>query len=220
MKISRKTLSDEVYKRILELVKTHELVPGTRIDFKELEERFGVSQVPLREAVQRLMANGLVTSTPRGGYFIVKLMPEDIHALFQVRITIERSALATSIGKIPKEELLSVRQEFKEELDNFSKLGEMVPSERYKKADWKLHFNLIVGYSESQVLKNMLANIFDLLETTRNFIGTLSSQSLIHIDIIDAILNKDLDKALSLLQIHLENSERRILVSMQQNSDK
>jgi len=77
-----------------------------------------------------------------------------------------------------------------------------------------------VGYSESQVLKNMLANIFDLLETTRNFIGTLSSQSLIHIDIIDAILNKDLDKALSLLQIHLENSERRILVSMQQNSDK
>ncbi|MDD2296382.1 MAG: GntR family transcriptional regulator [Sphaerochaetaceae bacterium] len=220
MKISRKTLSDEVYKRILELVKTHELVPGTRIDFKELEERFGVSQVPLREAVQRLMANGLVTSTPRGGYFIVKLAPEDIHALFQVRITIERSALVTSIGKIPKEELLSVRQEFKEELDNFSKLGEMVPSERYKKADWKLHFNLIVGYSESQVLKNMLANIFDLLETTRNFIGTLSSQSLIHIDIIDAILNKDLDKALSLLQIHLENSERRILVSMQQNSDK
>ncbi|MDD4219636.1 MAG: GntR family transcriptional regulator, partial [Sphaerochaetaceae bacterium] len=198
----------------------HELVPGTRIDFKELEERFGVSQVPLREAVQRLMANGLVTSTPRGGYFIVKLTLEDIHALFQVRITIERSALATSIGKIPKEELLSVRQEFKEELDNFSKLGEMVPSERYKKADWKLHFNLIVGYSESQVLKNMLANIFDLLETTRNFIGTLSSQSLIHIDIIDAILNKDLDKALSLLQIHLENSERRILVSMQQNSDK
>lgn len=213
MKISRNNLSDEVYDRLLDLIRNLALEPGSRLDFNELENRFGVSRAPIREAVQRLMGKGLITSTPRGGYRVVKLVPEDIRSIFEVRRTIEKDALRRSITKIPREKLLKIKVIFDEELKDFTETNQKTPSKKYKQADWDLHFELIVGYSGSEILKQLSSSIFDLVETSRSHIDTLSDNSFCHIQIVDAILNQDLETALSVLDTHLQRAQNRVVES-------
>lgn len=216
MKISRNNLSDEVYDRLLDLIRNLTLKPGSRLNFNELENQFGVSRAPIREAVQRLMGKGLITSTPHGGYRVVKLTPEDIRSIFEVRRTIEKDALRRSINKIPEERLLKIKSVFNDELRSLSldSVENQKPSEKYKQADWELHFELIVEYSGSSILKQLCSGIFDLIETSRSHISSLSANSFSHIEIIDAILDRDLNRALSVLDVHLLKAQERVMESI------
>lgn len=213
MRIARNNLSDEVYERLLDLIRNLTLEPGSRLDFNELEDRFGVSRAPIREAVQRLIGTGLITTTPHGGYHVVKLGPEDIRSIFEVRRTIEKEALERSIHKIPSDKLVKIRAVFEEELKDFNEMSPKNPSKKYKQADWDLHFELIVGYSGSIILKQLSSNIFDLVETSRSHIRTLSRNSFSHIRIIDAIMQLNLEMAILELDKHLEQAESRAVES-------
>jgi DNA-binding GntR family transcriptional regulator len=66
-----------------------ELPPGTHLNEVRLAERLGVSRTPLREAVQRLARDGLVTITPGRGAVVAQLALQDVVHLFQMREALE-----------------------------------------------------------------------------------------------------------------------------------
>lgn len=70
-----------------------QLAPGAQLHEIELAERFGVSRGPLREALQRLVQEGLLTSARNRGVFVKTLSPRDVLDIYVVRGAIERSAL-------------------------------------------------------------------------------------------------------------------------------
>ena len=65
--ISRVNLVDQVYDRLAHMIATHDIKPGDRINFSEMENLFNVSRAPLREAVQRLVSRGLIVSSAQKG---------------------------------------------------------------------------------------------------------------------------------------------------------
>jgi len=70
----------------------HRLAPGERLIESALTKRFSVSRGPVREALRRLAAEGLIEHSPHRGAVVRRLSPRDIAELFQIRIEMEALA--------------------------------------------------------------------------------------------------------------------------------
>jgi DNA-binding GntR family transcriptional regulator len=89
-------LIDQVYARILEAITDRSLPPGQRIRQNELAERLGVSRQPVSHALHLLHRQGLVAESGRRGFEVVRLDPERIRQLYEVRGAID--ALAAKLA--------------------------------------------------------------------------------------------------------------------------
>ncbi|MGL6060921.1 MAG: GntR family transcriptional regulator [Bradyrhizobium sp.] len=85
-------LIDQVYGRILEAIIDRSLPPGQRIRQNELADRLGVSRQPVSHALHLLHRQGLVAESGRRGFEVVRLDPERIRQLYEVRGAIDALA--------------------------------------------------------------------------------------------------------------------------------
>ena len=83
------TVSESLYGQLREGILTGRFPPGSILRQEELARRFGASRVPLREAMTRLEAEGLVVLRPRRGYAVPSLEPAEIHEIFELRAVVE-----------------------------------------------------------------------------------------------------------------------------------
>ena len=90
--------AQDAYERLLELVRSGDLVPGLRITETDLAARLGISRTPIREALRRLELEGLVVHTPRLGATIRVLDWSEITELYEMRAVLE----GTAAGLIPR----------------------------------------------------------------------------------------------------------------------
>ena len=77
------------YEQLRDEIVQWELPPGTHLNEVPLAERLSVSRTPLREAVQRLARDGLVTIIPGRGALVAQLALQDVVHLFQMREALE-----------------------------------------------------------------------------------------------------------------------------------
>ncbi|NRB36415.1 MAG: GntR family transcriptional regulator [Rhodobacteraceae bacterium] len=84
--------AQDAYERLLELVRSGDLVPGLRITETDLAARLGISRTPIREALRRLELEGLVVHTPRLGATIRVLDWSEITELYEMRAVLEGTA--------------------------------------------------------------------------------------------------------------------------------
>jgi DNA-binding GntR family transcriptional regulator len=71
--------------------------PGTTIPVDQVAHFFGVSQIPVREALKTLIGEGLVEHTPHIGFSVAKLTFEEFRELYDVRQALEASALPAAV---------------------------------------------------------------------------------------------------------------------------
>lgn len=83
----------DIYRQLKDMILGFSLYPGARVTENELATRFGVSRTPVREALQRLAAEGYVTIRPKQGCFIREIDIEVINAYYEVRIALEMQVL-------------------------------------------------------------------------------------------------------------------------------
>ncbi len=85
--------SEALVDAVREAILTGRYAPGTRLVEENLAAAFGVSRIPLREALRRLEAEGLVLISPNRGATVRPLSPKDVVDLYEVRIALEALAL-------------------------------------------------------------------------------------------------------------------------------
>lgn len=87
----RKTypLSERIYLILKARIISWDYPPGYRLIEEDLCEEFNVSRSPIRETLQMLVENGLVTKEPYRGYTVRLPNMEEVHALYDVRIALE-----------------------------------------------------------------------------------------------------------------------------------
>ena len=85
----RQRVSDEVHGVLRQGILTGELEPGTRLSVPTLAARFGLSRSPVRDAVLRLVREGLAEEVPYRGAIVRRLRPEEIIPLYEVREVLE-----------------------------------------------------------------------------------------------------------------------------------
>ncbi|MGH3741430.1 MAG: GntR family transcriptional regulator [Micromonosporaceae bacterium] len=88
-------MTDRVYELLKTRVITLELGPGTRLNADRLAAELDVSPTPVREALNRLSAEGMVTVAPYRGFRVSELLShQDLVLLLQARLVIEQAAVA------------------------------------------------------------------------------------------------------------------------------
>ena len=91
--ISRTTLSGQVTERLRDGILAGLYTQGEQLNEADLARRFGVSRGPLREAMQRLIQDGLLESRPHRGVFVPELTDEDLADICFAREAVETAAL-------------------------------------------------------------------------------------------------------------------------------
>ncbi len=84
------SLAEKAYKIVEEMIVTLELPPGSAFSEAELSERIGIGRTPLREALQRLINDGLVSAMPRRGMVVTEINIVQHLALLETRRVLDR----------------------------------------------------------------------------------------------------------------------------------
>lgn len=99
------TKNDMVYNALKEQIVTGEIMPGERITVMQVAEEFGVSAMPVREALKRLQQEGLVTITPHAGAQVVKCDDKQYQEITQIRILLEPYAAMLATPRLDEQDM-------------------------------------------------------------------------------------------------------------------
>ena len=99
------TKADDIALVIEEAIVSGELAPGTVLRQEQLSEQFNVSRTPVREALRRLAALGLVSFVPNRGVRVRTISRDELHEAFMVRAELEGLATEVAAAKFTPEDL-------------------------------------------------------------------------------------------------------------------
>lgn len=108
------------YDRLLDEIRRGDLLPGARLREVELAERFGISRTPVREAIRRLEADGLVEHLPRQGASLRRLSYAEVMELYEMRAVLEGTAArlaARAASELEMRELAEINAEMSASTD-------------------------------------------------------------------------------------------------------
>src|ERR671935_979582 len=105
MALENLTLWQRVYDFLREEILSERLRPGAELQEVALSEELGVSRGPIREAIGRLAAEGLVTVRPRRGAVVRSLSKDEFLELYQVREALEMMAVRLAVPNLQPDDL-------------------------------------------------------------------------------------------------------------------
>ena len=97
------TLKEYVFSLLLDAIMSGRIKPGERLIETRLAAQFQVSRAPIREALNRLLEQGLAISRPRRGLFVVELQKEDTQKINSLRLVLEAEALRLCKSRLTPE---------------------------------------------------------------------------------------------------------------------
>ena len=131
-------LSEKAYRRIEELIVTEQLPPGHVLSEASLSERLEIGRTPVREALQRLAAEGLVIVLPRRGVMVSEFGVEDCLLLLEVRRAVETLVVRNAARRSEDHE----RAAFADCAAAFSKILSSADDDAFARVD--MRFNLLL----------------------------------------------------------------------------
>ncbi len=105
-----RSLSEQVYEYLVERILTGVLIPGQRIDADDLSRVLGVSRTPIKDALGRLAAEGLVDISPRRGTAVYTITLRDVEEIFDVRKMIMLYASERALRNATSEDRRRLRE--------------------------------------------------------------------------------------------------------------
>lgn len=148
-----KSAAQLVYDQLKKKIIDFEIFPGTRITESEIAEDFQVSRTPVRAALQRLEAEGQITIMPKQGCFVRSVDIESISQYYDVRITLEATAVELACDFMNDEDIDALQ-----EVWDPARLEKKVDMEEIKAREEAFHIGIAIG-SGNPVLANYLRDI-------------------------------------------------------------
>ena len=105
-KIRKQSLVDQIYSLLRESILTLRYPLGSRINVNEIQQEYGVSSTPLREALNRLQQEGLVTTQTNVGASVLPLTPHDVEEIEEVAFALQTAAVHFALSRGNRELIL------------------------------------------------------------------------------------------------------------------
>ncbi|MFI9631810.1 GntR family transcriptional regulator [Nocardia sp. NPDC051929] len=207
--VNRQSTAEMIADRLREAIMRGSLAPGSQLGEADLAARFAVSRGPVREAMQRLVSEGLLRSIRHRGIFVIELSLDDVVDIYRARTALEGGALELILdGRRPiAYEALGPSVE---EMIACAERGDAVG---VSEADQAFHEALV----ESAASPRLVRAARTLLIETRMCLGALQTtypdlreQSREHIGLRDAIGAGDPARARALLVEHMDDAVQRL----------
>jgi DNA-binding GntR family transcriptional regulator len=187
-----------------------ELGPGTHLKEPALAELFGVSRLPIREAIAQLEREGLVRSEPRRGAYVVGITEQAISDIYECRLLLESCALRRAAARIDDQDMATLA----------ALIGQMEAGvatgqvQLVATSDMAFH-RLIIDLSGSRALATAWEPLTPLIETALGIaeatVPDLPTAVGGHRGILLALQQRDGEGAVRLMSEHLPGGEKLVL---------
>ena len=199
-----------VYNRIRNDILNGVYEPGESLVELKLSEELGVSRTPVREALRQLELEGLVQSVPNKGATVRGVTEQDIQDIYTIRMLIEGLAARWAAEKITPEELEELKEavDLEEFYTTKSNYGNLL------RFDTRFH-DIIFKASKSKPLMYTLSTFHRYVQKARRV--SMSSPERAaevlqeHKAILQAIIDRDADRAEKLMTEHVRNASLNLL---------
>jgi DNA-binding GntR family transcriptional regulator len=108
--VRAQNLPGHVQSVLLEAILSRVLVPGERLLIDEIAEHFGISKIPVREAIKALEASGWLDAQPRRGTYVRPLSEEELAQVFEMRRVLEPYAARKAAERRTAEQLAELKE--------------------------------------------------------------------------------------------------------------
>ncbi|MET3791313.1 GntR family transcriptional regulator [Aquamicrobium terrae] len=204
-------LTTEVYHKVRDAIRRGVLSIGERVTEAELAARFGVSRTPVRDAIIRLEADGLLTNEPRRGLIITDLSHQQTVELYFMREVLEGAAARLAAQSASDIELRTIAEIAESEAaheNDFAELGEI---------NLKFHQMIVLAAHNRYLLRSLgqLSVTMSLLPSLLSRGNRAAMASAEHRAIVTALLARDSDAAEAAARQHVRSSlQHRMLLNI------
>ncbi|PVZ05875.1 GntR family transcriptional regulator [Actinomycetospora cinnamomea] len=205
--------SERALADLREAILSGDLAAGAHLGEVELAERLGLSRTPVREALTRLAAEGLVALEAHRGARVTSFTPEDLHGIFDVRLALEPRATARAAAHATADDLDALQ----DLADRMLAVGAPGPDQDLDALvglNRDFHARLL-DLARAPALAAALANVVHTPVVTRTFHAydpaSLARSLAHHAEIVAALRAGDGDWAGAVMRCHLGNA-RAVMV--------
>ena len=205
---------DAVREKLRRAIRSGKLAPGLQLKQDELAERFGMSRIPVREALRQLEVEGYVTIHPNRGAVVAELSLDEVVELMEIRTALECHALRLAIPQMSDLDL--------ETAEGILRAYDEAPEpETWGEMNWAFHVTLYAPCDRPKLLAMIEANYGHVSRFIRGLVSRTVGKERPqheHYQLLGACRKGDVDRALYLLGEHIENTRKSLMALARRRS--
>jgi len=204
------TKTEWIYDQVRRMIRSGELAPGTRLPLAPLAERFGTSEIPVREALRMLQRDGLIEIESHRGATVASVGWEELYEAIYVRTALEVLALHDAVPQHDAGTVADLR-ELLSQMDELAASPSPQSADAFSAANREFH-RALYRPCPNAVLRQLIEELWDRVWQTR-------SQSLFymareqmeraqrdHVAMVDAVAAGDVDAAVDQATTHRDGN--------------
>jgi DNA-binding GntR family transcriptional regulator len=206
------TLADQVYESLRHAIVHGHLSPGSRLNQMHTARNLDVSQRTVREALARLVAEGLVSREPYKEFRVVGLSVEEIEEILHMRVLLEGWAMAAAACRISPDELDRMRELLAQMEASTGPESVMTLQGINRDFHW-----IAINACKKRSLIQMLKRLWDLMlpyslaeEVSENYVEQTRKTQISHRQLVDALEARDGREARRTLVRHSEEAMEQV----------
>lgn len=217
--INQAKISEQVYDYLRGAIMTGRFAPGERLNLDELVEQLKVSKMPVKEAVGRLAAEGLIDVQARRGTYISRVDARELAETFEVRRALEVLAGELAVERVAKADIAKLRR----------LITEM--EEAAGRQDFRLHLEknfefhgLIIGLSGNskliEVYQRLRApiQIAGVHSRSENWLARVDQEQREHRAIVRALDQRDPEAVAKAMTEHLKRAKVSLVADVERTA--
>jgi GntR family transcriptional regulator, rspAB operon transcriptional repressor len=204
------TIKNRIYKEMRRLIIMGHRKPGERFEVEEIASSYSTSVTPVRDALQMLSQEGLVTIKPRSGYYVAGVTLKELRDMLELRKILEVAAVERAVFRITDEQIDAMHNV------HAGYTGDDDESyDRYTDENRRFHY-ILAEASGNYELAEMLGHLLDRLARFMVIRHAGKVQDANHLRIVEALQKRDLPASRQALIDELDASRDTILDGVMQ----
>ena len=193
-------LADQAYNQLSGMILQRQLTSGTFVIEERLGEQLNISRTPMREAILRLAAEGLLVKNGSRSYAVRTVTAAEFFQSHKVREWLEPEAVELAVGRIPLAEIEEMRQ----------RIQVLATAELQERAHWDVDDRLHLMFADGSGNAVLAGIIRQVRVTTRLFevsnpLRRVRKDGEEHLAVLDAAIEGDAKGARRAMQRHIRN---------------
>lgn len=192
-----------------------ELKGGQQLIQADIAKQFGMSRIPVREALKQLEAEGLVKQYPNRGAVISELSASEVQEIYEIRSFLETGAIKLAIKNLNEDDL-----KYAEEV--LEKIDSAPDANTWLELNWKFHSCLYSPANRPRLLSiisNLHVNVARYIRIYLESMNFEEKSQEEHHMIFNACREKNTQKAVELIERHLKNASTTLVAYLSKRDE-
>ena len=210
----RQRISDYVYEQVLRAILDERFRPGERLSIPELASEMDVSQMPVRQAMDRLAEDGLIEVRPRSGTFVAQPEERDIADTFDLRRALDALAAETAVLHVTDKDITYL-DETLDRMDEYAAAGN-VGMQDHDRLNCEFHL-FIVRLAGNEKLYEMYhqlnahLKIASIHVSSHDWADRVPLAQREHREMVQALAQRDASSLAMVLATHVDRAKNALI---------